>query len=965
MAPFSRDVVRAQDLLAVTFEFRNLLLVTDGPAGGHLVREQPGQDAFVIVHLPPQHTAEPVLPDGAVPALPQPGQLAGPSRLAFRLPAEADRIPFTLEALLGWLSLEPSLCAAARQPRDGAAVANQPPIAPEATETALEIPYHLLLSPPPGGGWAHATEPVTHAGRTELWHTRLGVRAVTDGRPTVDEGNTADRYVRAVYSPDSAGIPPALAGDLRPTAAQRRSIVALSAASPIEVDQLMLSARGGWFKARGQWPDAALSEWQHVATQGRDQYVRVTQEGVLFPFRHRAACIRVTERTIEESGGSAVAVLTEKLFILVREPVQHYAGKDFEHQGREMPFTDVRIATLFTPAGAHVLPDIDRVGDSPDGADQPFWIMNATPPGAVPFHLIGTDCKGNDTDFQAALIFVPLEMARDPSLVAAVQADYRRGDPLDASVGRLAAVSGVPVDYVRPEGDAEAEDLGRPRETTLTTDGMTTLTTDGMTFDVKVRARSGESAFMPILESAQVRAPAVDRLLGSGQPMTIVPSPTYLNGGMTASNPAGLFAQLVSPLEVDLPADRGAALARPNMAVRGLSSTLGPVGGDLDQLTAQVFDPATFFADSAAKLMGGVPLAQLVSSVFEARQFPLMSSRATPISVVTTVDWEPKVDSRSDLLRPLPEGPPISLALHAQMEQSPAAAGGPPRTTVHTSLENFRISFAGVLGIRFDSLSFRSENGSKPTVSVAVPDHAVDLERELSFFSALGDCVGGSGMGSAPALEVSPAGVLASYAVALPPIALGAFLLENVRLGVSLHLPFTDARPTLRFSFGDRNDEFLVTVEGLGGGGFFALSLGLDGIETIEASLEIGAAVALDFGVASGTVAVMVGVYVRYDAPPVDAATVTGFQRQSGEVEVLGFVNVSIDFYLGLTYETDPERLEGVATLTVKVDLTLFSESVELTVRRTFAGGTDRSGDPPFGDVTSASDWQAYASAFA
>ncbi|UFR05972.1 hypothetical protein KBP30_34490 [Streptomyces sp. Go40/10] len=926
-------------------------MTTDGASGGQLVREQAGQEAFVVVHFPPQHTAEPVLPEGAVPTVPQLGRLAGPSRLAFRLPAETDQIPFTLEALLDWLSLEPSLSAAARQPRDVTAPANQPPIAPEATETALEIPYRLLLSPHPGGAWARALEPVTRAGRTELWHTRLGVRAVDEhGRPTVDEGNTADRYVRAVYARNSDGTPPTLAGALRPTAAQRQTIAGLSAAGPVEVDQLMLSARGGWLRAHAEWPEAALSEWQHVATQGRDQFVRVTVEGVLFPFKHRAACIRVTERTIDESGGAPVAVLEERLFILVREPVKHYAPEEFVYQGREMPFTDVRIATLFTSASAHVLSDIDRVDDSPDEADQPFWIMNATPPGTVPFHLIGTDRSHTETDFHAALIFVPLAMARNPSLVAAVQADYRRGDASDPSVGRLAVFSGSPVAYAFPT------DRARP--------GEATLTTDAMTFDVQ--PRSAELPFTPVLDSAQVRVPAIDRLLGGAHQVTVVPSQEYLtHGDDFDANRAGLFAELASPLEVDLPADRGAMLARPNMAVRGLSLTLGPVGGDLDRITAGTFDPAKFFADPAAKLMGGVSLDQLVSAVFEPGQFPHMSTLTTPTSVVTTVDWEPKVDSRSNRLQPLSGGPPISLALHARMEQSPGSPSGPPRTSVRTALQNFRISFAEALGIRFDSLSFRSENGSKPSVCVVLPDHAVDLMSPLSFFSALGDCVGGSGMGDAPALEVSPAGVLASYALPLPPVAIGVFLLENVRLGVSLHLPFVNDRPTLRCAFGDRGDEFLVTVEGLGGGGFFALSLGLDGIETIEASLEVGAAVALDFGVASGTVAVMVGVYVRYDGPPVDKPAVSGYQRQSGQVEVLGLVSASIDFYLGLNYEANPERLEGVATLTVKVDLTLFSESVELTVRRTFAKGSDRSGDPPFGDVTHDSDWQAYASAFA
>jgi len=42
--------------------------------------------------------------------------------------------------------------------------------------TALEVPYRLFLSPSGMAGWSHMAKPVVFNGRTELWHTRLGVR---------------------------------------------------------------------------------------------------------------------------------------------------------------------------------------------------------------------------------------------------------------------------------------------------------------------------------------------------------------------------------------------------------------------------------------------------------------------------------------------------------------------------------------------------------------------------------------------------------------------------------------------------------------------------------------------------------------------------------------------------------------------------------------------------------------------
>ena len=86
-------------------------------------------------------------------------------------------------------------------------------------------------------------------------------------------------------------------------------------------------ALGGWLTSRGAWlypvsyllrdirvPGAApglpaepgpavapenvvpldLIEWDHLATQGRDHYVKIVYEGYLYPFGHRATLVKVT-----------------------------------------------------------------------------------------------------------------------------------------------------------------------------------------------------------------------------------------------------------------------------------------------------------------------------------------------------------------------------------------------------------------------------------------------------------------------------------------------------------------------------------------------------------------------------------------------------------------------------------------------------------------------------------------------
>ena len=49
------------------------------------------------------------------------------------------------------------------------------PAPPKNTETALELPWRLVLSPNNHGAFTHSATQVEHNGRVELWHSRLGL----------------------------------------------------------------------------------------------------------------------------------------------------------------------------------------------------------------------------------------------------------------------------------------------------------------------------------------------------------------------------------------------------------------------------------------------------------------------------------------------------------------------------------------------------------------------------------------------------------------------------------------------------------------------------------------------------------------------------------------------------------------------------------------------------------------------
>ena len=74
--------------------------------------------------------------------------------------------------------------------------------------------------------------------------------------------------------------------------------------------------------------------------EGRDHYVRIVYEGELWPFRHSASLVKVTERKFRENNGIVGGYLIQRMFIVVREPdkeIINHLGEPFKGN----PFKDV------------------------------------------------------------------------------------------------------------------------------------------------------------------------------------------------------------------------------------------------------------------------------------------------------------------------------------------------------------------------------------------------------------------------------------------------------------------------------------------------------------------------------------------------------------------------------------------------------------------------------------------------
>ncbi len=879
------------------------------------------------------------------------------------------------------------------------------PHEPAKNVTALELPYRLIISPVADAYWHHSTKPIVHNGRTELWQTRLT-------STEKDVGPDGPTNLRALWSPDYH-IPHIIdkVNKNRPfrmslDPLDREMLVKLMSGfdetstrnrpfRPItsSARRLALSSLGALLDAEGSWerpvPEGVgLEQWRHLATLGRDHYVRVVYRGFLKYFGHAASLVKVTERKFEsfpnKNSGDRVAVLRQRFFIVVRERVKHYNGAGHEHDGRNFPYTSVEILTRVTPS--LMAPDkpqcalqspsnIIYVGTST--ADNPpkpngiprracFWPMIDAVNNFM-FQIAATDLSGNRVTFATPLLFVGVEANEhwNPAIIAKIIADHN-AEPVPR---RFALLGNASVCYAPFDEQAK---------------GGTRLPTAEMVFRAApvTGVFKEEPQFYPEVESARVGIAAIRRLLQQPQATVgVTYAEVYKNtpGGFGGKNQGELFLTLQKQFELEfgekVKSDAIGGLATPSMAILGLSRIMGPASGQapsgaetieskLSSIIKNEFNPADFFKD--AKILGGVGLAEILHTVPDLGKgsAPKLLSTESAGKVEASFDWETQKIKGDDAGLFVPHsGGTTTLTMHGVVS-APINGSAAPTFNATASIVHFKVNLFGFVTVWFDKLRFTAQTGAKPDVAVDLHpgEQMIEFGGPLEFVNELRKIIPSNGFSDPPGLTVTPSGISASYSINLPSLAVGIFALEHLSVGAGFLLPF-DAKPAeVRFNFAERQRPFSLTVSLLGGGGFFAIGVGTEGVREIEAALEFGAALSINLGVASGSVEVKAGVYFHWKTQTVELA---GYVRLHGELSVLGLISASLTFNLQLAYLKENGRsvVWGEASLEVEIDILFLSFSVSVSCRREFAGSA---GDPKFIELIPDQDtWDDYCEAFA
>lgn len=1026
-APLS--VIRPQDLLRLDFNFINLRLTSGPGQTATLIAALPAQDSYILVEFPPQHILEQSFVNF-------PGEfgvalkiISNPSRLVFKVPVGEPGIPFTLEGLLLALqnpryvmSVAPTALPLSDQnpqpvPTVRAPVdfrrALQERIPPE---TAIELPYRLILSPVGPTFWEHTVDytKATHNGRTELWHTRIKLAS-----EQADKLTPPQAHLRAIWHRDRDDPPPpAESFENLPGARDREELVKGTAdftregsiSRVIRCERLSLSTLGGWLNARydDDTENNRLEQWLQQTMMGRDQYVRVIGRGNLYPYGHRASFIEITERNISprisDPGSRLVAFLKARKYIVIHDQEKVYAGDSrMPSEGRGLPFKRVRITIDKSP-------DITQekvTGFDEKDRDDAFWpILNGQ---AYRFPLVAVDHEDKVISFEAPMIFVSVALLTDIDTVKAnklnqIKDDYltRKDHPTESIAPRSK------VDLLRQK---VAFAPGPPRtDGSQAVDATTTFETLNIGFDAtlaeQLSAPSGahlpfDLPFLPQMREAGLDVPAVRQILGPGKESVFKYYEQYLADGFAGAQQKGeVFLQSIEAvgLEFSKQVKSSGGLVAPDLNIVGLSRMIGPVGGlkedikgSLDDFQGGNFDPDKFFTDDA-KILGSIKLKDLMKGISfgDGKDVPQIKTRlivpdgeTLPTAIEAQLQWEKKIDNDE-------VGVPFFIA-HEQTKLSVNAIlrtnlTGQKEVTqdITCSLTDFTVALlkpiAEFVRIRFNEIKYVSVTGQKFRMDVNLG--SIEFVDDLNFVQKLGELLNPGSRG--PQIALTNRSLLAKFFFPIPGVTLGAFSLTNLSMKVGFELPFDGQPLSLQLGVSDRENPFLMTVGIFGGGGYFSMTITPDGLQALEMALEFGAAATFEIaGIASGRVFIMAGIsYAMERRGNQNLAVVTGYLRCGGELRVLGIVTVSVLFYMALRYESATRSFFGRASLTVQIKIAFFSKSVTLSIERRFSGqgssnqpmSLNRPGinslpllpvAPKIEDMMDQSHWQEYCEAFA
>ena len=302
------------------------------------------------------------------------------------------------------------------------------------------------------------------------------------------------------------------------------------------------------------------------------------------------------------------------------------------------------------------------------------------------------------------------------------------------------------------------------------------------------------------------------------------------------------------------------------------------------------------------------------------------------VSVELSLDWHPSIRSFEPVFR-LDEG--ADLVVKASTVIS-LGASGPPTYNISATLTNFSINLIGNLSfviVSINSLQFTSTNGSKPNCELDID--TVTFGQEMAFVEELAALLD---PGDGPFIDFADGMLNAGYRFQVPAITVGAFSMMQLRLEVSIGLPFNGDPVRCYFGISDSDNPLLLSIGIYGGTGYLLLRLGLDGVERLEGSLDFGVVAEVTIaGVLKGFGEVVAGIHFAIGG---GSSEVCGYVHAHGHCDIFGLVSLDVKVNVDIccVQQNGSTSVQGDADFSVDIEMLFLSVTYTFNAKYQFAG---------------------------
>jgi hypothetical protein len=376
-------------------------------------------------------------------------------------------------------------------------------------------------------------------------------------------------------------------------------------------------------------------------------------------------------------------------------------------------------------------------------------------------------------------------------------------------------------------------------------------------------------------------------------------------------------------------------------SANSLTTIAGAMTDALDRVGVDGSPIANMLSDTADALTAAAQfVAEIEADIGDVGQIKqlmqllpqLLKSLPKAVSIQLSLDWHPNIRSFEPVFR-LEDGADLTVHAATIISLDPSA---PATYNINATLTNFSINLLGdpsFIIITFNSVTFKSESGSKPNCDVKIKN--VTFGAAMSFVQELASLLDPS---EGPFIEFANGMLNAGYRFAVPTIPVGVFLLTQLKLEVSVGLPFDGDPVRCYLAISEQFNPFLLTCGIYSGGGYLLMRIGLDGVERLEGSLDFGVSAVVNVGPLKGYGEVLAGIHFAVGG---GSSEVCGFVFAHGHCDIYGIISLDVKVNVDICYESDSNggtSVVGEADFTVDIEILFFSASYTFTAQYAFAG---------------------------